>query len=164
MMAAVASSAGSPTSSDRALVRARLGREPFTDYSVSVRCIHGRPAVLRNAPRDLRGRPFPTREWLIDPTLDAAVSRLEADGGVRMLEEDGDMAEHLAAAHRRHAALHAGYRVGGSGDPRYVKCLHAHLAFALAEGGTPVGDWILERAGVTWPGDCCADFPGEGRP
>lgn len=163
MMAVVASSAGSPTSSDRETVVARLGREPFTDYSISVRCVHGRPAVLRNAPRDLRGRPFPTREWLIDRTLDDAVSRLEARGGVRMLEDDEDMRPHLAAAHRRHAELHDGYRVAGSGDPRYVKCLHAHLAFALAEGGGPVGDWIMEHAGITWPGDCCG-ASGEGKP
>jgi hypothetical protein len=162
MMAVVASSPGSPTSSDRALVVALLGREPFTDYSVSVRCPHGRPAVLRNAPRDLRGRPFPTREWLLNPVLDDAVSRLEAAGGVRMLEEDPEMVEHIAAAHRRHARLHDGYRVAGSGDPRYVKCLHAHLAFALAEGGSPVGDWIMRHAGIDWPGDCCADVPGAG--
>jgi hypothetical protein len=144
------------------VVVARLGREPFTDYTISVRCPHGRPAVLRNAPRDLRGRPFPTREWLLDPALDDAVSRLEAAGGVRMLEEDPEMVEHIAAAHRRHARLHDGYRVAGAGDPRYVKCLHAHLAFALAEGGSPVGDWIMRHAQIDWPGDCCPDQPAGG--
>lgn len=74
-----------------------------------------------------------------------------------MLEDDLDMAEPLAGAHERHAALHAGYRVAGGGDPLRVKCLHAHLAFALAEGGTPVGDWILTRSGATWPTPCCAE-------
>lgn len=161
-MTVVASSPGSPTSSDRALVVARLGREPFTDYTISVRCRHGRPAVLRNVPRDLRGRPFPTREWLLDPALDSAVSRLEAAGGVRTLEEDPEMVEHIAAAHRRHARLHDGYRVAGAGDPRYVKCLHAHLAFALAEGGSPVGDWIMREAGIDWPAVCCPDQPDAG--
>lgn len=151
MMAAVASSAGSPTSSDRDAVIALLGREPFTDYRISVRGADGRPVVLRNAPRDLRGRPFPTREWLVDRALDDAVSRLEAIGGVRMLEADPEMAPHIAAAHERHAALHGGYRVAGAGDPAHVKCLHAHLAFALGEGGSPVGDWIMRRAGITWP-------------
>lgn len=151
MMTAVASSAGSPTSSDRETVAALLGREPFTDYRISVRGPDGRPVVLRNAPRDLRGRPFPTRDWLVDPALDDAVSRLEAAGGVRMLESDPEMAPHIAAAHERHAALHDGYRVAGAGDPAHVKCLHAHLAFALGEGGNPVGDWIIERAGITWP-------------
>jgi hypothetical protein len=65
------------------------------------------------------------------------------------------MREHVQAAHRRHGALHDGHRVAGSGDPRHVKCLHAHLAFALDEGGSPVGDWIGERAGMAWPERCC---------
>ena len=67
------------------------------------------------------------------------------------------MAPHLAAAHARHAELHAGYRVAGSGDPTHVKCLHAHLAFALGEGGSPVGDWIAARADIAWPARCCVE-------
>jgi len=74
---------------------------------------------------------------------------------VRMLESDDAMREHVLAAHRRHAALHDGHRVAGSGDPRHVKCLHAHLAFALDEGGSPVGDWIRGRADLGWPETCC---------
>lgn len=76
-----------------------------------------------------------------------------------MLEDDPDTAGALADAHRRHAELHEGYRVAGVGDPMHVKCLHAHLAFALAEGGTPVGDWIVARSGAVWPGTCCAVAP-----
>jgi hypothetical protein len=152
-----APSAGSPRSSDRADVAALLGREPFTDLRVAVRCPHGGPAVVRNAPIDLRGRPFPTRDWLACRALAEAVSRLEAAGGVRALEDDEEMAPHLAAAHERHAALHAGHRVAGGGDPRRVKCLHAHLAFGLGEGGSPIADWIMERAGARWPERCCLD-------
>jgi hypothetical protein len=74
-----------------------------------------------------------------------------------MLESDPEMADALAHAHERHAEVHAGHRVAGSGNPDHVKCLHAHLAFALAEGGTPVGDWILERSGAEWPATCCAE-------
>lgn len=150
-------SGGSPPSSDREAVAALIGREPFTDFSIAVRCPHGGPAVVRNAPLDLRGRPFPTRDWLACRALGEAVSRLEAAGGVRMLEDDADMAVHLAEAHRRHQELHAGHRVAGGGDPRHVKCLHAHLAFGLAEGGTPISDWIMERAGAGWPARCCLD-------
>lgn len=76
-----------------------------------------------------------------------------------MLEDDPDMVEPLADAHTRHAALHAGYRIAGGGDPLRVKCLHAHLAFALAEGGSPVGNWILGRSGAQWPSTCCAVEP-----
>lgn len=149
------SSAGSPAASDRRALTALLGREPFTHFEVALRCPHGAPAVVRNAPLDRRGRPFPTRDWLACRALSEAISRLEAAGGVRELEGDETMREHLQAAHARHAALHAGHRVAGSGDPAHVKCLHAHLAFAMDEGGSAVGDWIRVRAAVGWPERCC---------
>ncbi|HTI34344.1 MAG TPA: DUF501 domain-containing protein [Miltoncostaea sp.] len=152
-----AGSGGSPGSSDRAAVAALLGRTPFTDFRVAVRCPHGGPAVVRNPPRDLRGRPFPTRDWLTCRALTEAVSRLEAEGGVRMLEDDPAMAGPLADAHARHGALHDGYRVAGLGDPAHVKCLHAHLAFAMDEGGSPVLDWIAARADLRWPEVCCVE-------
>lgn len=152
-----APSGGSRASSDFDDVVALIGREPFTGFEVAVRCPFGRPAVVRNAPRDRRGRPFPTRDWLVCRALVEAVSRLEAAGGVRMLETDEAMREHVLAAHQRHRALHEGHRVAGCGDPAHVKCLHAQLAFAMDEGGGPVGDWILERAGAGWPERCCLD-------
>ncbi len=153
-----APSAGSPASSeDRAAVAALLGREPFTDFRIAVRCPHGGPAVVRNTPVDLRGRPFPTRDWLACRALSEAVSRLEAEGGVRELEADEEMAPQVDAANARHQELHGGYRVAGGGDPRHVKCLHAHLAFGLGEGGSPVADWILQRSGARWPDRCCVD-------
>ena len=130
---------GSGASSDRAAVEALLGRPPLAGFEVAVRCPYGAPAVVRNRPADARGRPFPTRDWLRCRALADAVSRLEAAGGVRMLEQDDAMREPLLAAHRRHAALHDGHRVAGGGDPGRVKCLHAHLAFAMAEGGSPGG-------------------------
>lgn len=156
-----APSAGSPPSSDREALAALLGREPFTRFSVAVRCPHGGPAVVRNEPVDLRGRPFPTRYWLACRALGEAVSRLEAAGGVRALEDDPRMAGHLAAAHERHQRMHAGHRVAGCGDPARVKCLHAHLAFGMSEGGSPIADWILERSGARWPERCCLERLGE---
>ena len=64
-----------------------------------------------------------------------------------MLESDPDMADALAQAHQRHAQAHAGHRVAGSGDPEHVKCLHAHLAFALAEGGSAFKSISIPAAG-----------------
>jgi hypothetical protein len=133
-----------------------LGRAPFTRYSVAVACPGNGPAVLANAPIDLHGRPFPTRYWLACRALGEAVSRLEAAGGVRALESDPAMAEDILAANARHRELHAGFNVGGTRDPARVKCLHAHLAFALAVGGSPVGDWIAARTDLSWPAQCCA--------
>jgi hypothetical protein len=97
---------------------------------------------------------MPTRYWLLDPNLTEAVSRLEADGGVRLAEAEVNAAA-LAAAHRRYAAARdavieparAGPRpAGGVGGTRAgVKCLHAHLAYLLAGGDDPVGRWVAER-------------------
>jgi hypothetical protein len=130
---------------------------------VAVRCPHGTPAVLRNDPVDLRGRPFPTRYWLACRALGDAVSRLEAAGGVKALEADDGMREALAEQHRRHAAMHGGVHVAGTRDPRRVKCLHAHLAFGLVTGGGPVTDWIMDRSGAAWPARCCVEGLLDGR-
>ena len=152
--AAGASGAGCPPS-DAEAVADLLGRPPFTDFRVAVRCPFGRPAILENDPVDLHGRPFPTRYWLACRGLNAAVSTLEAAGGVRAAEDDPALAPAIVAAHRAHARVHAGHHVGGVADERRVKCLHAQLAFALATGGNPVGDWITQRLGSIWPAACC---------
>ena len=112
------------------------------------------PVVIRNAPFLRDGTPMPTLYWLVDPTVRAAVSSLEAAGGVRAAEAAVDPDE-LAAAHAAYAAerdaaidpAHAGPRPFGGvgGTRRGVKCLHAHYAFFLAGGDDPVGRWVEEQ-------------------
>ena len=63
----------------------------------------GVPMVVRNAPFTVDGTPMPTRYWLVDPDLNAAVARLEAAGGVRAAQAAIDPAV-LQAAHDRHRA------------------------------------------------------------
>lgn len=149
--------ASRPESPDAAAVAALIGRVPHTRYRVAVRCPFGAPAVLENAPIDLRGRPFPTRHWLACRRLSEAVSRLESGGGVRALESAPGMDAALRATSERHRALHAGHNVAGAGDPARAKCLHAHLAFAMATGDGPVGRWIRAHADLSWPDRCCLD-------
>ena len=139
---------------DRDRVRELLGREPQGRFEVVVRDATGDPVVLRNDPLLDDGTPMPTRYWLIDKELVAAVGRLEAAGGVRAAEADVDAAE-LADAHARYAAErdaaipegYAGPRPsGGVGGTRQgVKCLHAHYGWYLAGGDDPVGRWVAER-------------------
>lgn len=135
-----------------------LGREPRGRWEVVVRRpATGAPVVIRNAPFLDDGTPMPTRYWLVDRELVAAVSRLEAAGGVREAEAAVDPAE-LAEAHRRYAAErdaevppdHTGPRPSGGvgGTRRGVKCLHAHYAYYLAGGDDPVGRWVAERVGT----------------
>lgn len=147
-------------------MEALLGRESFTDFRVALRCPHGGPAVLENAPTDLRGRPFPTRYWLACKALSESVSRLESTGAIGDLMDDEAMREHIRAANLRHASLQDGRHVSGVADPDRVKCLHAHTAFGLATGGGPVLDWIAARTDLSWPARCCAqdalDGPSSG--
>lgn len=157
MTPAADSSPGSASSSDRSDARLLLGRESLTDFSVAVRCPHGGAAVLTNPSQDRKGRPFPTRYWLSCRHLTTAVSRLESEGGVKDLEADPDMTGHLADSQAAHAAEHDGHWITGTADPTRVKCLHAHLAVAMATGGSPVGDWISDRIDDDWPGRCCVD-------
>jgi hypothetical protein len=49
-----------------------------------------------------------------------------------------------------------GLGIGGAAKPERLKCLHAHVAFALAEPGYELGDRILDEVGPLWPDRCCA--------
>ena len=149
---------------DRAVVERQLGRAPRAFRRVAVRCPFGRPAVAEQAPRDENGDPFPTTFWLTCPHLVAAVSRLEAAGGVerwtRRVEEDRELARSLEAATTEQRRLRPELPVGIGGSSRSgsLKCLHAHAAFALARPGYEVGDRILAEVPSLWPdGTCCTD-------
>jgi uncharacterized protein len=142
------------TADDVAELTALLGRPPQADFEVVVRTPTGRVAVIRNAPLLDDGTPMPTRYWLVDPDLVLAVSRIEAEGGVRAAEAavdpDALSTAHAAYAEERDAAMptdHDGPRphggVGGTGAG--VKCLHAHYAYFLAGGDDPVGRWVDEK-------------------
>jgi hypothetical protein len=142
---------------DADLVTELLGRRPAGRYEVVVRDSSGSPVVIRNAPLLDDGTPMPTRYWLVGRDEVAAVSRLEAAGGVRAAEAAVDAAE-LAAAHHRYAAERdaevppdATHRpAGGVGGTRQgVKCLHAHYAWHLAGGDDPVGRWVAEQLSAT---------------
>ena len=141
--------------SDVEVVRDQLGREPTTRFEVVVRCPIGHPLVIRDDPLDVRGEPFPTTFWLTCPDAVKAVSRLEADGAIRRLNErfadDADFRTaveraHAEAAEERARMLPAAGAWGGVGGTRRgIKCLHAHYANHLAGGDDVVGAWVSER-------------------
>jgi uncharacterized protein len=146
---------------DRALVARQLGREPRAFRRVVVRCPFGRPAVTEQAPFDEGGTPFPTQFYVTCRHLVAAISRLEADGGVerwtRAAAEDAELARSLRDADAEQRALRpeldAG--IGGSTRTGSLKCLHAHAAFALARPGYELGEQILAELPALWPESCC---------
>jgi hypothetical protein len=148
---------------DRAIVARQLGREPRAFRRVAVRCPFGRPAVTEQAPFTTDGRPFPTTFWLTCPAAVAKVSRLEASGGVERWSEaardDPTLAESLARANADQRALRPELEVGIGGahvDAGSLKCLHAHVAFALARPGYELGERILAELEPLFPEICCS--------
>jgi hypothetical protein len=146
---------------DLELVERQLGRRPRAFRAVAVRCPFGRPAVTEQQPFDENGQPFPTQYYVTCRHLVAAISRLEAAGGVerwtRAAVEDEELAASLAEAdavqRRLRPELDAG--IGGSTRGGSLKCLHAHAAFALARPGYALGDRILAELPSLWPASCC---------
>jgi uncharacterized protein len=161
---------------DRALVERQLGRPPRAFRRVAARCPFGAPAVTEQRPYDDEGHPFPTTYYLTCRHLVAAIARLEAAGGVERWSAEVAHDPGLAASLERATELQrrirrelAGGRVGrdggasvelgigGSANPRRLKCLHAHAAFALAHPGYELGERILAEVEPRWPGRCCLD-------
>jgi hypothetical protein len=162
---------------DRATVARQLGRPPRAFRRVVVRCPFGLPAVTEQSPYDVRGEPFPTNYYVTCPHLVAAIARLEAAGGVERwsaaVGADEELAASLARATEeqrrirrrlagdefgsdRGASLELG--IGGSRNPEHLKCLHAHVAFALANPGYELGERILAEVTEPWPQDrCCSE-------
>jgi hypothetical protein len=159
---------------DRALVERQLGRTPRAFLRVAVRCPFGAPAVTVQAPYDSAGEPFPTTYYLTCRHAVAAVSRVEAAGGIERwgaaARDDPDLAASLASATAEQKALRrelAGGSVGqeggaslelgigGSSRPGKLKCLHAHVAFALARPGYELGEQIVAEIEPLWPDHCC---------
>lgn len=146
---------------DEELVERQIGRRPRAFRRVAVRCPFGKPAVTEQEPFDANGRPFPTQFYVTCPHLVAAISRLEAAGGVERWSEaaraDPALAASLEAAQAEQRALRpeidAG--IGGSTRDGSLKCLHAHAAFALANPGYELGDRILAELPTPWPDTCC---------
>lgn len=154
------------TETDRATVAEQLGRPPRAIRAVAARCPSGHPSVVQTSPRLEDGTPFPTLYYLTCKRLTSLVSRLEASGLMREMTDrlatDPELADAYLAAHRtylaeRDAIEPLGHEVSAGGMPGRVKCLHVHVAHALAAGPgvNPFGDEALELLAADWPvGDC----------
>ena len=159
---------------DRAVVTRQLGREPRAFSRVAVRCPWDAPAVTEQEPYDSDGAPFPTTYYLTCPHLVAAVSRIEASGGVERWSEvvvrDGDLRLDLERATSEQVAIRKslaagrtgrdrgaslGSGIGGSRHPLQLKCLHAHVAYALANPRYLLGARVLAEVDDPWPQHAC---------
>jgi hypothetical protein len=143
---------------DRAIVEGQIGRTPRAMAGVGARCVFGLPAVTRQAPTDDSGRPFPTAYYLTCPHLVKQIDRLEAVGGVRRYEQamvdEPELRAATDAANARHRQIDdRGANIAASSELEHLKCLHAHAAFELAEGGHPLGRRVLAEAAPRWCDD-----------
>lgn len=161
---------------DHDVVERQIGRRPRAFRRVAARCPFGLPAVTEQEPYDVEGTPFPTTYYLTCRHLVAAVSRLEAAGGVERWsaavaaspELTADLAAATAVQQRVRRDLAAGSTgadggaslaagIGGSRNPAQLKCLHAHVAFALAQPGYRIGELVLAEIPEPFPaGSCCS--------
>ena len=140
---------------DRDSVGRQLGRPPRGLRAVAARDGSGEPTVVQTSPKLEDGTPFPTLYYLTSPRLVSLVSTLESEGLMRemtdRLEQDPDLARRYRAAHEsylaeRDAIEPLGTDVSAGGMPDRVKCLHVHVAHALAAGRgvNPFGDEALD--------------------
>ncbi len=147
--------------SDREIVEKQLGRRPRAFVRVVRRCPFGTPAVTEQSPFDESGSPFPTTYYLTCRHLVAALSQLEADGGVerwtRAAEEDELLAASLREGHEEQRRLRPELPggIGGATRAGSLKCLHAHAAFALARPGYELGEGNLAEVAPLWPAEAC---------
>ena len=154
----------------------QLGRPVRAFRRVVVRCPFGLPAITEQDPYASDGSPFPTTYYLTCPHAVAAVARLEAAGGVERwtaaatvdpelrasveaaTHEQREVRQALAEGHVGRdggASLELG--IGGSSNPVRLKCLHAHVAFALAKPGYLLGERIVAELEQLFPEDgCCS--------
>lgn len=151
---------------DRDAVAAQLRRPPRGLREVAHRCPCGHPTVVTTNPRLEDGTPFPTLYYLTCPRLAGLVGTIEASGAMRemtgRLESDPELAAAYRHAHERYLAERdtiepLGTDVSAGGMPDRVKCLHVHVAHALAAGPgvNPFGDEVLAQFGDWWsPGPC----------
>jgi hypothetical protein len=159
-----------PTEEDLAAIQRQLGRPPRAVNAIAFRCPCGNPAVTETLPRLADGTPFPTTFYLTCPKASGAIGTLEASGLMkemtRRLGEDPELARKYRQAHESYLAHReelgdvpeiAGVSAGGM--PDRVKCLHVHLAHALAAGPgvNPFGDEAREAIGEWWAKGPCVE-------
>ena len=157
---------------DRAAVAAQLGRTRAVPAQVAHRCPCGLPDVVATSPRLADGTPFPTLYYLTCPRASTAVSTLESAGLMRemsaRLGHRSRAGPAVPRAHEQYLARRGEIGVvaeidgiSAGGMPTRVKCLHVHLAHALAEGPgvNPFGDEARALVEPWWDAGPCVQ-PG----
>jgi uncharacterized protein len=128
--------------------------------------------VLRQRSYLEDGKPFPTTYHLSCPHAVRRVADLEAAGGIdryeAMVASDPALRRSYVEGWRRQRELRRraplmldggaslALGIGGTQRAGAVKCLHAHVAFALAEPGYELGERAAAEAAPLFPVECCS--------
>jgi hypothetical protein len=160
-----------PAASDLEVVSRQLGRPARDVVAIAARCRCGLPLVVSTSPRLLDGTPFPTFYYVTCPRLNAAISTLESEGMMAVMQQrlsqEPETARAYRAAHEAYLRARAEFGevwetdgISAGGMPDRVKCLHVLVgqALAMGPGVNPFGDEALaelQRRGI-WdrPGRC----------
>ena len=99
-------------------------------------------------------------DWIRAGSSDLGMFNPWTIGKVRYIDRDNGRG-YFAAGHIGEddgSSLELG--IGGTRKPERLKCLHAHVAFALANPGYAVGEGVLAELPERWPTDrCCSEPP-----
>ena len=148
-----------------------LGRDPRGLRDIVASDQAGRPSVIQVA-AVVEGKPFPTLFWLIDPIMNLAIDRLEAQGVIAQLQArvnaSQELRDEMLEDHRKHRALRdlaitteerqflevsgmisafTQRGIGGIKEPDRVRCLHTWYAAHCVEAnaiGTLVDDILKD--------------------
>ena len=153
---------------DQCVISKQLKRSPRGVVGIARRCRYEYPQVVVVYPL-VEGKPFPTTYWLTCPFLNEKIDHLEAKGWIQWMsarmKTDEVFRDALQKAHRAYMAtrlalltredrlflLQEGMLkdliekgIGGIATFTNVKCLHLHVAHALADAN-PVGALVLQQ-------------------
>lgn len=141
---------------DLQVISAQLGRPARDVVAIASRCPCGLPNVVSTAPRLRDGTPFPTLFYVTCPALNSAISTLEAEGRMAMMQQrlatDSDTAQQYRRAHDLYLRARAAHGdveeiqgISAGGMPDRVKCLHVLVgqSLAMGPGVNPFGDEAL---------------------
>lgn len=155
-------------------MEAQLGRSPRDPWRVLARCSFGYPTVIASPAVLHDGSRFPTWAWLTCPHLRQEVSRRESAGEIAQWASRAAAEPELAAGLRTLDAqvrsardcesdgrdVLADVGLAGQRDPLGVKCLHAHVAYALAGLDDPIGRGVLLEIAEECEDERCALLSG----
>ncbi len=158
---------------DAVAVSAQLGRPARNLIAVASRCPCGLPDVVSTAPRLADGTPFPTFFYVTCPRLNSAISTLESEGLMALMQDrlahEPDTAEAYRRAHEEYLRARQAHGqvpeidgISAGGMPDRVKCLHVLVgqSLAMGPGVNPFGDEALaelRRRGVLDRRQACVE-------